>query len=186
MVLGRRDGHRVAVDHVRREVHEARTAGGFEALQDVLDAMEIHRPEEVVPFRPRHDRAQHLGRQIVDHVVGADVEPADGVAIRDVDVLESDARFAMPRGLCDVGDDDLLAHGGEIAREHVTNETTTPEENVSHACLLPMQRLARWNISYARPEPCPDRSAPRPRSATTPPARRTRTRQRPGRRHRRG
>ena len=61
-------------------------AGLVHGGDDVLGAVDVDRPEEIVALGAYLDRRQHLGRQIVDHVVGADADRRDRGRIGDVGV----------------------------------------------------------------------------------------------------
>ena len=163
VILGHRIGHGMTVDHVGGEVDEIGRAGLVHRIDDVDRPVIIHRKEEIVPLRPHLDRRQHLGRQVVDHVVGPDADIGDRGRVGHV--AADPARRAIVRKLAlrDVGDNDFLAIRDEFGGKMTADETVAAEDDVSHfaSSLVLMGSVVRWTTSsVVRVPPCAIRIVP--------------------------
>ena len=132
MLLGHRMDDGVAVDHVGGEVDEAHRALFRHRLHDVLRAEIIDRIEELVALGARHDRRQHLGRQVVDHVLRRDLDAADGARVGYVDGQMPALGVVRQFAPCDVGDDDALAVGDQLLGEMAADKAVAAEQDMLH------------------------------------------------------
>jgi hypothetical protein len=112
------------------------TAAYFHALEQMDDTVVIDRPEKLVPLRTRHDRAQHLGGEIVDHIFRTDVEVCHGAGIGNVEMLEARAVVDLRCGPTYVRDDDFLTTSCEVASQYPSNEAVTSNDDMAHGALL--------------------------------------------------
>jgi hypothetical protein len=80
----------------------------------------------------RLDRRQHLGGQIVDHVVGAEPDPLNRLRVGDIGADELGRAIMRQVAVADVGDDDLVAVGDQLRCKMAADEPIAAENHMSH------------------------------------------------------
>jgi hypothetical protein len=136
MILGHRERHRVAVDHVGREMHQLAGARLVHRLDDVLRTVVIDRIEEIMALGADLQRRQHLGRQVVDHVTFGERHAGDHV--RPGHIAFDDRCIAIESTVVidDVGDDDLFAICEQFLCKMTTDKAVAAEKDVFHRVYL--------------------------------------------------
>ncbi|SUW42454.1 Uncharacterised protein [Brucella abortus] len=101
-------------------------------LYDVLCAVIVHGEEEIMPLGADLNGRKHLGREIINHVIGANAKLADRFRVRHIRMNEG--RIAIMRKIAfdDIGDDHLMAIGKQLGREITPDKTVTAENNMPH------------------------------------------------------
>src|SRR5690606_162780 len=101
-------------------------------FDDVDGAVVVHRIEEVVPLSAHLNGRQHLGRQVVDHVVRADPRRLDGCPIGHVAMDEAYLPVVRQIAFYDVGHDHLLAVSQKLGCKMAADEAVAAEDDVLH------------------------------------------------------
>ena len=150
----------MAVDHVGGEVHEPGRTGPVHRLDDVDRAKIVHRKEEIVALGTDLDGREHLGRQVVDHVVRLDADSLDRGRVGHVATHVAHVAIVGKIAPGDVCHQDLLAFGGELGGKVAADEAVAAEYDVSHwdISLLFREADARAVPSCERASCCPSRS----------------------------
>ncbi|MNT66803.1 hypothetical protein D3C72_2048910 [compost metagenome] len=115
----------VAINHIGREMHEPLCTSFIHRFDDVFRAVIIDREEEIVTLGPHLKRRQHLSREIIDHIVGANAELADRLRIGDIGMNESRITIMRQIALHDVSDNNFMPIGKKQGRQISSNKPVT-------------------------------------------------------------